>query len=398
MAQVAKICEMALFFPACCSFFLTAPVFAEGRFLSMHGKVQVFESGRWAKAEIKSKITEASSVQVGYRSGAVIALPEGSQVALKENTVLSFNELATDLSKPRTELYIQQGGLGAYVKKPASGQKNSFIVKTPTVVVGVRGSFMELARHGTQHEVKAIESAAFLRNKATPTTNRERLQKAFAVLERAYLMDRDEKVRASRFADKAQLPEDKQAFAEILQPVADTPAIVQAIKEIKDHRTLTRELLTRQEKVFEANQSDRKAVVQALMQVRALTLLQLLWAEAAYKAELEAYLIALKQSNRKKEQTDEDDEVFFNNLEFASVPQGDSARSSGDLHGPYSTRTFDSRAERNFSSGSSAAEQSFLGNITDIQSGFGNDIQGLYDSINSVTQPSSVGEPTLQKF
>jgi hypothetical protein len=371
---------------------------AQARFVTLKGKVQVFEGGRWVKAAFENKLTQESSVQVGYRSGAVVALPEGSQVALKENTVLSFNELATDLSKPRTELYIQQGGLGAYVKKPASGQKNSFIVKTPTVVVGVRGSFMELARHGTQHEVKAIESAAFLRNKVTPTTNRERLQKAFAVLERAYLMDRDEERRAGLLAEKATSDDDRQALVALQQPPADAPEFLQAIKEIKDHRTLTRELLVRQEKVFEAKASDRKAVVQTLMQVRALTMLQLRWAEAAYRAELEAYLIELKKSDRKKDQNDDDDEVFFNNLEFAAVPQGDSARASGELHGPYSTRTFDSRAERNFSSGSSAAEQSFLGNNTDIQSGFGNDVQGLYNSINTVTQPSSVGEPTLQKF
>jgi len=371
---------------------------AQARFVTLKGKVQVFEGGRWVKAAFENRLTQESSVQVGYRSGAVVALPEGSQVALKENTVLSFNELATDLSKPRTELYIQQGGLGAYVKKPASGQKNSFIVKTPTVVVGVRGSFMELARHGTQHEVKAIESAAFLRNKVTPTTNRERLQKAFAVLERAYLMDRDEERRAGLLAEKATSDDDRQALVALQQPPADAPEFLQAIKEIKDHRTLTRELLVRQEKVFEAKASDRKAVVQTLRQVRALTMLQLQWAEAAYRAELEAYLIELKKSDRKKDQNDDDDEVFFNNLEFAAVPQGDSARASGELHGPYSTRTFDSRAERNFSSGSSAAEQSFLGNNTDIQSGFGNDVQGLYNSINTVTQPSSVGEPTLQKF
>jgi len=370
----------------------------QARFMTLKGKVQVFEAGRWVKAAIDSRLSEENSVQVGYRSAAVVALPEGSQIALKENTVLSFNELATDLAKPRTELYIQQGGLGAYVKKPAGAQKNTFLVKTPTVVVGVRGSFLDLQRHGTQHEVKAIESGAFVRNKPTASTNRERLQKAFAVLERAYLIDRDEKNRAALLAEKAKSDEDRQAFVSLQQPATDAPEFVQAIKEITDHRTLTRELLARQGKVFEANQANRKEIVQALMQVRALTMLQLLWAEAAYKAELEAYMVALKQTNRKKEQADEDDEVFFNNLEFASVPQGDTARTSGELQGPYSTRTFDSRAERNFSSGSSAAEQSFLGNITDIQSGYGNDIQGLYNSINSVTQPSSVGEPTLQKF
>ena len=135
---------------------------------------------------------------------------------------------------------------------------------------------MELARHGTQHEVKAIESAAFLRNKATPTTNRGRLQKAFAVLERAYLMDRDEKNRAGLLAEKAKSEDDKQAFVALQQPAADAAEFLLAVKEVKDHRTLTRELLTRQEKVFEANPSDRKAVVQALMQVRALTTLQLI--------------------------------------------------------------------------------------------------------------------------
>ena len=79
-------------------------------------------------------------------------------------------------------------------------------------------------------------------------------------------------------------------------------------------------------------------------------------------------------------------------------PELHAASASGEIQGPLFRRTFDSRAERNYGSGVSSAEQQFLGGNTDSQAGFGNDVQGLYNSINSVTQPSDTGEPTLQKF
>lgn len=46
---------------------------AQARFLTLKGKVQVFEGGRWVKAAFESRLTQESSVQVGYRSGAVVA-------------------------------------------------------------------------------------------------------------------------------------------------------------------------------------------------------------------------------------------------------------------------------------------------------------------------------------
>ena len=109
-------------------------------------------------------------------------------------------------------------------------------------------------------------------------------------------------------------------------------------------------------------------------------------------------LINIKKTEKKKTEKEETDDEFLNTIGLTMIPQGDSASASGEIQGPLFRRTFDSRAERNYGSGVSSAEQQFLGGNTDSQAGFGNDIQGLYNSINSVTQPSDTGEPTLQKF
>lgn len=369
---------------------------ADGRFVSMHGKVQVFENGRWAKAEMSSKLTEQSSVQVGYRSGAVVGLKDGSQIAMKPNSVVSFNHLSDDVKKPRSEIFVVQGGLSAFVKKPEGNAKHVFHIRTPTMIVGVRGSFMELSKNGELHQVTAVQSPAFIRNDPTAATTRERLQKAFAVLERAYLMDRDEKLRVERRIREAKVSEDAEAFRTIVNPTFATAEIREGIKDINDHKTLVRELIVRQRKVYAV--SERQEIIRTMLSVRALTLLQLAWAEAAYRAELEAHLIAMKQNEKKKQETESDEETFLNTLGLTLIPQGDSASASGDIRGPLYQRTFDARAERNFGAGISASEQQFLGGNTDSQAGFGNDVQGLYNSINSVTQPSANGDPTLQKF
>ncbi|MBX3721572.1 MAG: FecR domain-containing protein [Turneriella sp.] len=369
---------------------------ADGRFVSMHGKVQVFENGRWAKAEMSSKLTEQSSVQVGYRSGAVVGLKDGSQIAMKPNSVVSFNHLSDDVKKPRSEIFVVQGGLSAFVKKPEGNAKHVFHIRTPTMIVGVRGSFMELSKNGELHQVTAVQSPAFIRNDPTAATTRERLQKAFAVLERAYLMDRDEKLRVERRIREAKVSEDAEAFRTIVNPTFATAEIREGIKDINDHKTLVRELIVRQRKVYAV--SERQEIIRTMLSVRALTLLQLAWAEAAYRAELEAHLIAMKQNEKKKQETESDEETFLNTLGLTLIPQGDSASASGDIRGPLYQRTFDARAERNFGAGISTSEQQFLGGNTDSQAGFGNDVQGLYNSINSVTQPSANGDPTLQKF
>lgn len=384
------------------SFFLISMLFssallADGRILSMHGKVQVFENGRWAKAELTSKITEQSSVQVGYRSGAIVGLQDGSQVSLKSNTVVSFNTLGTDTKKPRTEVFVVQGTLSAYVKKPEGNAKHVFHVRTPTMIVGVRGSFVELSKNGEQHLVNAVQSPAFIKHDPTAATTRERLQKAFAVLERAYLQDRDEMRRVERRIRETKSADDAEALRTIINPTLETLEIKEGIKGIADHKTLVKELIERQKKIYLVS-GDHKQLVQAMLAVRALTLLQLSWAEAAYRAELEAHLIALKNAEKKKTDKDEEEDSFLNTIGLTVIAEGDSAAASRDIQNPLVKRVYDSRAQREYSAGSSAVEQGFLGNNTDSQAGFGNDVQGLYNSINSVTQPSDAGGPTLQKF
>lgn len=395
--RIAKLPGNSFFFLVLVSFFAIFPLFGDGRILSMHGKVQVFENERWAKAELTSRITEASSVQVGYRSGAIIGLQDGSQVSLKSNTVVSFNTLGTDLKKPRTEVFVVQGTLSAYVKKPEGNTKHVFHVRTPTMIVGVRGSFVELSKNGEQHLVNAVQSPAFIKKDPTAATTREHLQKAFAVLERAYLQDRDERLRVERRIREAKSAEDAEALRTIINPTFETAEIKDGVKGIGDHKTLVKNLIERQKKIY-AVSGDRKELLQAMLAVRALTLLQLSWAEAAYKAELEAHLIAQKEAGKKKTIEEDSEDTFLNQIGLTTIAEGDSAAASRDIQNPLVKRVYDSRAQREFSAGSSSVEQDFLGNNTDSQAGFGNDVQGLYNSINAVTQPSDTGGPTLQKF
>jgi hypothetical protein len=337
-----------------------------------------------------SRVTEQSSLQVGYQSAAVVGFSDGSQVQLRPNTTVSFNRLTNETNRQGSEIFIEQGSISAFVKKPDGGGRNDFRIRTPTKVAGVRGSFVGFSKRGREHRVEAIESSAYIKEESLPTTTREKLQKAYADLERSELQSRDT---AAEIKDLLKAP--------LATP--NDKATQDWLGTFQDHKSLQKALVEEQKKLNELKSDPARAaeLKESAGRILALTGEQLKWARAAYESEFEAALVEAKAREKEKKDLagkDADDTVNIDILGENNIPEGDTVTWEDTLNGPREFRAASSRARRYTGSGMTEAESRFASGNSDYQNGAGNDTQNFYNSTNAATQTDTPLLPTLKKF
>jgi len=111
-------------------------------------------SGKWAPAKVGMSLTQGDTIRTKAKSMAILDLDgkaRSAKVELKENSLLTLAELAENKAKDtqKTLLDLSLGKILIQVHKLR--QDNSkFEVKTPTSIVGVRGTTFSVA-------VEAIE-------------------------------------------------------------------------------------------------------------------------------------------------------------------------------------------------------------------------------------------------
>jgi hypothetical protein len=107
----------------------------DGRIEYVEGDVWIETDGRRAVADFGMELSEGDLVVTGTDGVAVVTVTEGSQIKLRENTVVAIDTRTTSGS-----VDLRQGGIFARVRQAATGESRSFSVRTPTVVAGVRGT------------------------------------------------------------------------------------------------------------------------------------------------------------------------------------------------------------------------------------------------------------------
>jgi len=127
----------------------SAAIAAEkGRIASIteiEGKVQVKLAGeRWKAAEVGMVLKQKDAIRTRRNSTAVLNVNGNAQTAIvqmKENSHLSLAKLIEDAKKgsQKTLLDLSLGSILIKAQKLHS-KKSSFEVKTPTSIVGVRGT------------------------------------------------------------------------------------------------------------------------------------------------------------------------------------------------------------------------------------------------------------------
>jgi hypothetical protein len=111
-------------------------------------------AGRWAAAKTGMTLTQGDSIRTKAKSLAILDLDgqaKSAKVEVKENSLLNLAELAENKAEgaQKTLLDLSLGKILIKVQKLRQ-DKSKFEVKTPTSIVGVRGTTFSVA-------VEAIE-------------------------------------------------------------------------------------------------------------------------------------------------------------------------------------------------------------------------------------------------
>lgn len=143
-----KILIISLFMIGALSFcFAEANLKARvAKLVEFEGEVQVMPKGSrvWSSAQEGVVLSEGDAIKTGPASSALLNIEgdakKGSLVSLKENTRLNLDILKEDIgtNKKVTLLDVSIGKILIQAEKLQGGSK--FEVKTPTSVVGVRGT------------------------------------------------------------------------------------------------------------------------------------------------------------------------------------------------------------------------------------------------------------------
>jgi len=143
-----KVLAAILTLSLVCVFAVTADAVIEKRtatIVEMEGSatVKMPDAQGWVPADLGMELTQGDTVKTDADSLVVLMLSgtETANVEIKEHSVMKLAELFTDsdMATQRTLLDLAIGEILITSKKLQS-EKSKFEVKTPTSIVGVRGT------------------------------------------------------------------------------------------------------------------------------------------------------------------------------------------------------------------------------------------------------------------
>jgi len=135
-----------------------AAAFAEGPGCTVKGvmgTVKVLRGKSERPAQLNMTLKESDVITTMAESEVRIETPNGSEVRLKENTVVEVAKLANGAGV--TKIKVNDGSVVANVKKMI-GDKGAFELETPTSLAAIRGTTVELdSRKGSGTTVKTFD-------------------------------------------------------------------------------------------------------------------------------------------------------------------------------------------------------------------------------------------------
>ncbi|AFM13796.1 FecR family protein [Turneriella parva DSM 21527] len=335
---------------------------AEARFASLKGTVQIYEKQKWVNATAQTKLPSGAMIQTAYRSQAVVIYPQGGQLAIGPNTRVTIFDNPGGAGTDR-EMMIDHGQLSAFVKKGPEGARNAFRIRSPTTVAGVRGSLIAGRLVGQTLTVSAIQSAAQIEMSRQQSRIRSaELQLANA---RKNLADQQARVKATE---------------EYVKQLKDEIKTLEADNSPRNAARLNQAI--RMLNLYSNNVAIYSADLKKMEQFEATAVTKLAAAKAdlaAIAAEEKALIESLEKSQPTK------------------IAEGDSAAAEGEIIPPLESEKKKVRPANLTTVGQTGSEEKFT-QQSDVKVGVGSDFQQIYNNVNSVTQPTSTGLPTLKKL
>ncbi len=350
-----------------------------GKISGLQGKAQIFENGRWVAAGLGTLVYPSSTIQTGYNSRVIVMLRTGSQLSLKPNTTISFNQIAATNDGSNVEVHLANGGVNSFVPRADEGKMNVFKVRSATAVAGVRGSFLSARRHGQHFAVNALHSPAFLEPAPAPSEKeliRATLLNAVAQQESSALEAGE--ARACLQKQDAQLADSARARlqnvearsreignrVQILKLFAERQNVAQALGETKD------KIAEKNAQLREKNSDEPRNIQEIREEIKSL--------EAGAKQQ-QAKLEGLNRS--------------------LTIAEGNGAQTQGmKVMNPLQSEMQKLRPQQANMPGQTRQEGMFMFNNIDNQAGMGNDFQRLFNNVNRFNQQGTAVVPVLRKF
>ena len=107
----------------------------DGRIEYVEGDVWIESGGQRSRADFGTPVRRGDLIVTGADGVAIVTVSGGSQIKMRENSVVSLESAASGAA-----VDLRRGGIFARVQRAAAGTRGRFEVRTPTVVAGVRGT------------------------------------------------------------------------------------------------------------------------------------------------------------------------------------------------------------------------------------------------------------------
>lgn len=125
--------------------FVQIPLYANpasGVFMVVKGDVKLISKGKSIPAKVGQKVFEGDSITTGPDSRAKVVMSDKNVLNISPDTKVEITIYKNDPSSntKKVDLKVDQGKVRAAVEQKYDDEKNTFRIKTPTAVAGVRGT------------------------------------------------------------------------------------------------------------------------------------------------------------------------------------------------------------------------------------------------------------------
>lgn len=142
---------------ACLSFSNASAKSMTGVFMVVKGDVKVTKTNlETMKAKIGLSVVPGDTITSGADSRGKIVMEDRNTIHISPNTEFKIEAYVNNGTQKNVELRLKEGKVRNEVKQTYDGDKNKFIIKTPTAVAGVRGTDFTTSFDKTSNRTEVV--------------------------------------------------------------------------------------------------------------------------------------------------------------------------------------------------------------------------------------------------
>lgn len=130
-----------------------------GTFTVVKGDVKVTsKNGTTENARVGKKVVPSDVITTGKESKAKIVMSDKNIINISPNTMVVIEKYINDEKRDRREASFEMlyGKIRATVKQKYDGEKNKFQVKSPAIIIGVRGTDFLLSHNKVEKKSEVV--------------------------------------------------------------------------------------------------------------------------------------------------------------------------------------------------------------------------------------------------